>query len=136
VCEVRGCDDVNITLFKDLLFSPEKIPAIERSRFSIDEFTKGWIVGDFEPSLLKTKEFEVAVKYYQKGDQEARHVHRVAREITIIVTGKFLMNNHVLVAGDIMSLQPGESADFYCIENGATTVIKTPSVQGDKYLVT
>lgn len=28
--------------------------------------TKGWFVGDFEPSILKTKNCEVGVKSYKK----------------------------------------------------------------------
>ena len=30
----------------------------------------GWFIGNFEPSLFKTNECEVAVKSYKKGDKE------------------------------------------------------------------
>lgn len=101
----------------------------------LKNFTKGWIVGDFEPSLLKTKEFEVAIKYYNTGDKEAIHVHRIVREITAIVSGKFKMNQKELTPGDIVDLPQGEPADFECLEDGATAVIKLPSVPNDKYLI-
>ena len=33
----------------------------------IDSFTKGWFIGDFKPTLLWTKDFEAAMKFYKKG---------------------------------------------------------------------
>ena len=55
-------------------------------KYSLKNFTRGWIVGDFEPSALKSKDFEFMVHYYKKGEKEARHVHKVAHEITVIVS--------------------------------------------------
>ena len=36
----------------------------------LEDMVKGWFVGNFEPSLLKTNDVEVAVKSYKKGDYE------------------------------------------------------------------
>ena len=33
------------------------------------DMTKGWFVGNFEPSLWKTNDVEAAVKTYKKGIQ-------------------------------------------------------------------
>lgn len=102
---------------------------------NLSDFIKGWIIGDFKPSIIRTKEFEFLVRMYKKGDREANHVHRKADEITVVVSGIFEMNNHELRSGDIVHLKPCEPASFECIEDGATAVIKTPSVIGDKYLL-
>lgn len=104
-------------------------------KYRLENFTRGWVVGDFEPNIIRSKDFEVMVRYYKKGDKEARHVHKIADEITIIVSGRFLMNGEEVVAGDIVHLFPGDPTDFECLEDGANTVIKMPSVMGDKYLV-
>ncbi len=104
-------------------------------KFKLENFTRGWVVGDFEPNIIRSKDFEVMVRYYKKGDKEAQHVHKLADEITIIVSGKFLMNGEYLEAGDIIHLSPNDPTDFECLEDGANTVIKTPSVMGDKYLI-
>ena len=34
----------------------------------IDSFTKGWFIGDFKPTLLRTKDFEAAMKFYKKRE--------------------------------------------------------------------
>ncbi len=104
-------------------------------KYRLENFTRGWIVGDFSPTILPTKDFEFMVREYKKGDTEPRHVHKKADEITVIISGKFKMNGDILSKGDVIHLEPGTDADFECIEDGANAVIKTPSVNGDKYLV-
>jgi quercetin dioxygenase-like cupin family protein len=104
-------------------------------RFALQNFTKGWLVGDFEPSIVKTKEYEFLVRSYKKGEKEPTHVHKVAYEITVIVSGKARMNNEILSAGDVIYLTPGDASDFECLEDCSTAVIKSPSAIGDKYLV-
>ena len=101
----------------------------------LSDFTKGWVVGDFEPSIIRTKEVEVSVRFYDEGYTEPAHVHKVATEITIIHDGVYDMNGTMLKRGDVMVLNPGDPTAFKCIEAGSNTVIKMPSVIGDKYLV-
>ena len=36
----------------------------------LEDMIKGWFVGNFEPTLLKTNDVEVAVKSYNKGYYE------------------------------------------------------------------
>ncbi len=101
----------------------------------LDEMIKGWFVGNFEPTLLKTNDVEVAVKSYKKGDYEGRHYHKIATEITVIITGKVKMNGVEYNAGDIVVMEPGESTDFECLKDWTTNVVvKYPGANNDKYL--
>jgi quercetin dioxygenase-like cupin family protein len=97
--------------------------------------TGGWFVGDFAPTVFKTDQFEVGLKYYKKGDYEDRHVHKIAAEITVIVTGHARMNDKNFETGDIIVLEPGESMDFAALTDCSTLVVKLPSVKNDKYFV-
>jgi len=103
-------------------------------KFNIKDFFKGWFIGDFEPTLFQTKDFEVAVKYYQKGDGESGHYHKIATEYTMIVTGSVRMSGEIYNAGDIIEIKPGEITDFEALEESSTVVVKIPCVKGDKYL--
>ena len=98
-------------------------------------FKLGWVVGDFSPTLIKNKDIEVAIKKYEKGDCETRHVHKIATEYTIVVSGIVKMNGVTYYDGDIVEILPNESTDFECLEDSTTVVIKTPSVVGDKYII-
>lgn len=102
-------------------------------RARLDAMVKGWFVGDFHPTLLKTTDVEVAVKAYRKGDREDRHHHKVATEITVVVSGKVKMNDEVFGAGDILVIEPSESTDFEALEDSVTTVVKYPGSKNDKY---
>jgi len=104
-------------------------------KFKLNNFTRGWVVGDFEPVLFNDKNVEVALMRYNQGDREASHEHRVAREYTIVVNGLFKMNQEIVGQDEIILAEPGEAVEFECLQTGATLVIKTPSVIGDKYLV-
>lgn len=101
----------------------------------LNDMVKGWFVGAFEPTLLHTNDCEVAVKKYKKGDKEAAHYHRVATEITVIISGHVRMMGHEWREGDMICLAPGETTDFEAIEDTITVVVKHPGASNDKYLV-
>ena len=101
----------------------------------LDNMFRGWVVGNFEPSLWKTDDVEVAVKHYDVGDYEEKHYHKIATEITIISKGMVKMNDILYSSGDIITIEPGEATDFKVLKDTITTVIKFPCVEGDKYLV-
>lgn len=101
----------------------------------LKDMFRGWVVGNFEPSLYQTNDVEVAVKNYKAGDKEEKHYHKIATEITVIVAGMVLMNGIPYNGGDIITIEPGESTDFEALTDSITTVIKLPSVKNDKYII-
>ena len=101
----------------------------------LENMIQGWFIGNFEPTLLRTNGVEVAVKEYKKGDYEELHYHKIATEITVITQGRVKMNGVEYIKGDIIVMEPGESTDFECLEDGTqNVVVKIPGVNNDKYL--
>src|SRR3989338_3445097 len=103
--------------------------------YKLKDYTRGRIIGDITPVILQTKAFEFCAKDYKAGDSEAAHVHKVATEISVIVTGSFKMNDTLLKKGDVLVMEPNDVGQFSCLEDGSIAVVKVPSVKGDKYLV-
>lgn len=103
-------------------------------KYRLQEMIGGWFVGDFQPTVERTDQMEVAVKYYRSGESEASHHHRIARELTVIAQGRVRMSGQEYLAGDIVVIEPGESTDFVAVEDTITVVVKRPSVRGDKYV--
>jgi quercetin dioxygenase-like cupin family protein len=101
----------------------------------LKDMFRGWLVGNFEPSLYKTDDVEVAVKNYKAGDKEEKHYHKIATEITIISDGRVRMNGTIYGTGDIITIEPGEATDFEVLEDTVTTVVKLPCVKDDKYII-
>lgn len=102
--------------------------------FRLEKFTKGWFVGDFDPVIVRTGGVEVAIKEYQGSDCEAPHHHRVATELTAVVSGRVKMFDQEFGAGDIVEVLPHESTGFQALTDAVTVVVKIPSVSNDKYL--
>ena len=100
---------------------------------TLDDFIKGWIVGAFEPTLLHTTDVEVGIKKYQKGDQEDAHHHKIATEISVILSGRVKMLGREFSEGDIIRIAPGTSTAFEALTDAVTVVIKHPGAPNDKY---
>ena len=101
----------------------------------LSAMTKGWFIGEFNPTLLPTRDVEVAVKHYCAGDAEGAHYHKIAREFTVVVSGTVRMNGRTYDAGEIVVIEPGETTDFCALTDAITTVVKIPGAPNDKYVV-
>ena len=99
----------------------------------LEQMTKGWFVGDFLPTLLKTQACEVAVKRYKAGDAEGPHFHKIATEITVIISGRVKMLGQEWGEGDIIVIEPGDTTDFEALTDAVNVVVKVPGAQNDKY---
>lgn len=97
------------------------------------DMVRGWFVGDFSPAALKTDACEVAIQRFKAGDIENLHHHKVAHEITVILSGRAVMFGKTLSDGDIVVIEPGEATSFEALTDVTTVVVKLPSVLGDKY---
>jgi hypothetical protein len=100
----------------------------------LEDMIKGWFIGNFDPSLIKTNDVEVGVKEYSAGDYEEFHHHRIATEVTVIVEGKVKMNGVEYQEGDIILIEPFEGTDFEALTKVKNVVIKFPGANDDKYI--
>jgi quercetin dioxygenase-like cupin family protein len=97
------------------------------------EFTGGWFIGNFTPSLLKTNDVEVAVKHYKAGDYDKEHYHKIGTEYTVVVKGSVKMSGKEYAEGDVLTIPPMESTDFLALTDATTVVVKIPGASNDKY---
>jgi len=102
--------------------------------YALNDMVKGWFVGNFEPSVLKSTDAEVAVKTYRAGDYEEEHYHKIATEITVVVQGTVKMRGQEFGPGSIIVLEPGEETDFLALTDAVNVVVKMPGASNDKYL--
>ena len=140
VLEIGTVDDTNkenvsdamAKIDSDALADQLIRPAIRTAH--VNDMINGWFVGDFYPAVLKTKNFEAGMKCYKKGEKEAKHYHKIATEITVIASGKVIMCDRIIGAGEMILMEPGVATSFEALEDTITFVIKTASVMGDKYI--
>lgn len=109
---------------------------------NIENMKGGWFIGDFEPTLFKTKHFEIAHHKRLNGWTASPHIHKKSREYNYIVRGRVIVGNLcttdkavVLGPGDYFIYEPNNVADVHCLEDTDLIVIKIPSLPDDKYPV-
>ena len=101
----------------------------------LNDMTRGWFVGNFKPAAYRVEEIEVAVQHFTAGAFEPEHIHKVATEVTLLLSGKAVMAGILMVSGDILTLEPGTKSSFEALEDCTTVVVKHPGTLNDKYLV-
>lgn len=104
-------------------------------RAKLNDMIKGWFIGNFEPTLYRTNDVEVAVKHYNAGDFECAHYHKIATEFTVIISGKVRMGESIYEAGDIIVMEPGDATDFEALTEAVNVVVKLPGANNDKYVL-
>jgi quercetin dioxygenase-like cupin family protein len=100
----------------------------------MDEFIKGWFVGDFSPVLIHSKDYEIAVKWFKAGEKEPLHKQIAATEITVVIEGKIRLGDQIFSKGDVITIPPGEFAEFESLTDSSLVCVKTPSLPNDKVL--
>lgn len=102
---------------------------------NLDKMIRGWFVGNFEPTMKKTNDCEIAIKKYKAGSYEEKHFHKIATEITVIIKGKVKMFDQIFEEGTIIEVEPEDITDFTALTDTETVVVKIPGVNNDKYIV-
>lgn len=100
----------------------------------IEQFVGGWFVGNFVPSLFRSKEIELGFKHFEAGDTEPEHFQCESTELTFVVKGDCRIGDRKLGAGDIAQIPPGLSASFEAFSGVDLIVVKFPSTPEDKFL--
>jgi hypothetical protein len=92
------------------------------------------MIGDFEPSFLRRKTYEVAKMSHIKGERHDFHVHEYATEINLLLEGELDINGHTILPGCVFILSPGYIACPLFRKDCKLICVKTPSIPTDKIL--
>jgi hypothetical protein len=99
------------------------------------DYTGGWFMGNFEPSLVHTPHFEISYKGHWANQRLTPHYHKIGTEYNLIVSGRVEVNGVNLNGNDIFIVEPGDVARLVFHTDTKLIVIKIPSIPGDKYEV-
>ena len=100
--------------------------------YNLNNFTNGWFIGNFSPSIYENESIEIAVKFLKSGEKEDSYVQLKATEITVVAAGEIEINNKIFTKGSIIEISPNEPADFKCLVDCVLICIKFPSIPNDK----
>jgi len=98
----------------------------------LNDFIRGWFVGNFEPSLLKA-DFEVGVAKHTAGEYHQDHFHKKSLEINVVIEGEMLINGEKFGPGDIFVLYPYEVSQAKFLTDVTVVIVRDKSDTSDKY---
>lgn len=99
----------------------------------IKDFTRGWIIGDFQPSIVQTTDLEIGILKLQAGHKADGHWHGKHTEWNIVLTGCARLNGKLYFEGDIFVFEPFEKATVEYLQDTKLLVVKSPAVKDDKH---
>lgn len=102
---------------------------------NLNDMTRGWFIGDFEPTMLKTRDFEVGVLIHKKDEKWPAHYHKESTEINVLLSGKMIVQGKTIHPNEIFVFDPYEVSDPIFLEDCKVLCVKTPSIPSDKYEV-
>jgi choline kinase len=101
--------------------------------FKLDNFTNGWIIGNFEPSLLQNSGVELAVMNKKKGRGiNDFHYHENCTEINVLVKGKMVVNNKIIHENEVFIFHPYVPSIYEYLEDCTFVVFKNKPSNTDK----
>ena len=101
----------------------------------VDSFVRGWFIGDFEPSILRTKTWEMALLKHSKNEKWDFHYHAQADEVNVLLSGRMMLNGHEIRSRNMFTIPKKQIACPLFLEDCMILCIKTPSVIGDKICI-
>jgi hypothetical protein len=104
-------------------------------KYKFDIMKRGWFIGDFSPSVLKTKKFEVGYLSHKKNEKWETHYHKKSIEYNLLVKGKMKINGKTINKGEIFVFKKGEICSPVFLKNCEIVVVKVPSLPTDKFVV-
>lgn len=104
--------------------------------YNLENFTRGWFIGDFEPSLLKNSGIELAVMNKKKGvGIDDFHYHENCIEINILIKGKMKINNKLIKENNIFVFNPYVPSVYEYLEDCTFVVFKNKPSNNDKVIM-
>lgn len=101
---------------------------------NLKNFTGGWLVGAFSPSLFSRSDIEVGVKHLKKGFIDKAHYHKKYVEYNMIIEGKLLLEDgQIAKPNDIFVYEPLEVSCCEALTDCVVLVIRDGSDPNDKY---
>lgn len=103
----------------------------------LNEMTRGWFVGNFEPSVYKTNDVEVSVRVLEQGYSEPAHFHRIATKIIVVLYGTISVFGKEWGIDDIIIMEPGkeDATSITALEDSKVLMILLPGVKNDKVYI-
>jgi len=99
------------------------------------KFTRGWLIGNFEPNIKRTTEYEIGILQHKKDEKWAFHYHSQTTEINILISGEMLINDIFVKQNTIFIFEKNMISCPLFLSDCTVLCIKIPSLPNDKIII-
>jgi len=100
--------------------------------YKLEDFDRGYFIGNFPKAIFKTNAFEVSLKKHLKTDKHELHYHKFVTEFILVVRGMMRVNGQVINEGHIFVLEPYMINEIEYLDECELVVVKSPSLPNDR----
>jgi dTDP-glucose pyrophosphorylase len=108
---------------------------LDMKLYRLKDFTRGWFIGDFEPSILKNTGIELGFMTHKKGEIIKFHYHEHCIEINLLVKGRVLNCGKIIEQGDIFVFDKNSPACPIFLEDSEIVCFKSKPSNTDKVIM-
>jgi dTDP-glucose pyrophosphorylase len=108
---------------------------IENKIIDRKDYLRGWLIGDFEPSIERNKNIELAYLFHEMNSIWDYHYHKEAIEINFLLKGSMIINNVKYNKNSLFIIDKNIVSCPLFLEDCDILCIKIPSKPKDKYIV-
>ena len=101
----------------------------------LSDMHRGWFIGDFEPNVFRTKNFEVGYLKHSKGEKWDYHYHAKSKEINYLAKGSLKINGKEIHIGQVFVFEPYSVSVPEFLEDCEIVCVKVPSLPDDKIIL-
>jgi hypothetical protein len=115
-----------------------QVPNINLEKYSIidlNKYLRGWIIGNFDPNIIKTTDFEIGILQHKQNESWGFHYHSETKEINILLSGEMLINNVYIKKHTIFIFEKNMISCPLFLTDCTVLCIKLPSLPNDKYII-
>lgn len=98
-------------------------------------FMRGWVIGDFENSVIRTKDYELGMIMHEKNEHWGFHYHSKCDEINLLCSGSMTLNGREIHTGQVFKIPRNQIGCAKFLQTCKIACVKIPSVPGDKFVV-
>ena len=102
---------------------------------SIKRMHRGWIAGNFTPTLHNTEDFEIAIHEYGPESEYVPHYHLKSTEFNVILEGEAVVGDTTLGKDSVFIIDPGEVCYVKYTKPTRLLIFRNHSDPKDKYEV-
>lgn len=101
----------------------------------LNKYIRGWLIGDFEPNIKRTTNYEIGILNHKQNEKWGFHYHEKTTELNILLSGEMIINNIQIKKYTIFIFEKNMISCPLFLTDCVVLCIKIPSFPNDKTII-